>query len=51
VARVVLERVKNGAWAPLRFMSMPSRPATGIARAEVTMGLLALTERLLVNLR
>ncbi len=31
-------RVKNGAWAPLRFISMLSRPATGMARSSVTTG-------------
>jgi hypothetical protein len=30
--------VKNGAWAPLRFSNMLSRPATGITRMLVTRG-------------
>ncbi len=32
-------RMKNGAWAPARFSSMLSRPATGITRISVTDGL------------
>ena len=31
-------RVKNGAWAPLRFISMLSCPATGMICMEVTTG-------------
>ncbi|GGC54456.1 hypothetical protein GCM10011400_47670 [Paraburkholderia caffeinilytica] len=31
-------RVKNGPCAPLRFISMLSRPATGTTRSSVTIG-------------
>jgi hypothetical protein len=31
-------RVKNGPCAPLRFISMLSRPATGTTRSSVTTG-------------
>src|SRR3990167_3984207 len=36
--RMTMLRVKNGAWAPLRFISMPSWPATGMTRKAVTVG-------------
>ncbi len=36
--RMTRLRVKNGACAPLRLRSMPSRPATGITSIAVTTG-------------
>ena len=37
-SRIIRFRVKNGAWAPLRVMSMLSLPATGITCILVTVG-------------
>src|ERR1700712_5314329 len=43
--RITMLRVKNGPCAPLRFISMLSRPATGTTRNAVTVGVtLGLTE-------
>src|SRR5471030_2651993 len=36
--RITMLRVKNGPCAPLRFSNMLSRPATGITRSSVTVG-------------
>ena len=36
--RISRLRVKNGPWAPLRFSSMLSRPATGMTRSSVIVG-------------
>jgi hypothetical protein len=36
-------RVKNGPCAPLRLSSMLSRPATGMARSAVMMGVVAIS--------
>ncbi len=41
--RISRLRVKNGAWAPDRFSSIPSRPATGTTRIERTTGVPART--------
>src|SRR5579864_3702192 len=36
--RITMLRVKNGPCAPLRFINMLSRPATGTTRSSVTVG-------------
>lgn len=38
-------RVKNGPCAPLRFISMPSRPATGMTSMSVMVGVLDMVSR------